>query len=289
MSYRITTESTCDLPYSYYAERNITFIGLAFVVDGTEYIEGPDQGMTSQEVYARMRAKETCTTNQANAFRFMELFEPILQAGEDILHVCFSSGLSGTYQSCLQAVEELTEQYPERTIRVVDSLCASLGQGLLTHFAANNRDNGMSLDDNAAWLEANKLNICHWVTVDDLMFLHRGGRVPKTSAVVGSVLGIKPILRVDNDGHLVAIGKVRGRDASLKELVKHMKDTMIEDPATATVFISHGDCEDDAAKTAAYVKEATGADVQIINCLGSIIGSHAGPGTIALFFVGSTR
>ena len=289
MSYVITTESTCDLPYSYYTERGIVCIGLAFVIDEQEYIEGPDQGMSLAEVYTRMRNKERCTTNQANAFRFRELFEPLLKDGKDILHVGFSSGLSGTYASAMQAAAELREEYPERRIVITDSLCASLGQGLLVHYVANNRDNGMSLDDNAAWIEENKLNICMWFTVDDLMFLHRGGRVAKTTAVVGSVLGIKPVLHVDNEGHLINVGKVRGRDASLKELVVHMKETMSEDPAAATVFISHGDCEHDAKKTATYVKEMTGADVQIINCLGSVIGSHAGPGTIALFFVGNER
>ena len=289
MAYRITTESTCDLPYSYYEERGIACIGLAFVVDGKEYIEGPDQEMSVAEIYTRMRNKKTCTTNQANAFRFTEMFEPILQAGDDILHIGFSSGLSGTYQSALQAAAELKEKYPERSIVVVDSLCASLGQGLLVHFAANNRDGGMSLEDNTAWVEAHKLNLCHWFTVDDLMFLHRGGRVAKSTAVVGSLLGIKPILHVDNEGHLIAMGKVRGRDASLKELAKRMKDTMTEDPATATVFIVHGDCEEEANKTAGYVKELTGASVQVINCLGAVIGSHAGPGTMALFFLGTER
>ncbi len=289
MAYRITTETTCDLPYSYYTERGIGYVGLGFVLNDTEYIEGPDQGVSLAEVYAAMRNKERVSTNQANAFRFVEYFEPILQGGEDILHMCFSSGLSGTYQSCLQAVEELKEKYPERTILVVDTLCASLGQGLLVHFVANNRDNGMSLEDNAAWAEANKLNLCHWFTVDDLMFLHRGGRVPKTTAVVGSLLGIKPILHVDNEGHLVSVDKVRGREASLKELANRMKATMIEDPTTATVFLSHGDCEEEAEKTAQYVRDITGADVQLINCLGSVIGGHAGPGTMALFFLGSER
>ena len=289
MSYVITTESTCDLPYSYYAERGIVCIGLGFVIDEQEYIEGPDQGMSLAEIYARMRNKERCTTNQANAFRFRELFEPLLKDGKNILHVGFSSGLSGTYASAVQAAEELREEYPERRIEIVDSLCASLGQGLFVHHAANNRDSGMTLSDNVAWLETNKLHLCHWFTVDDLMFLHRGGRVAKTTAVVGSLLGIKPVLHVDNEGHLINVGKVRGRDASLKELVTHMKETMTEDPADATVFISHGDCEEDAKKTADYVKEMTGADVQIINCLGSVIGAHAGPGTIALFFLGSER
>lgn len=289
MSYCITTESTCDLPYSYYKERGIACIGLGFVVDGKEYIEGPEQEFPLSEVYALMRRKERCTTNQVNSYRFIELFEPILQAGEDILHIGFSGGLSGTYQSCVQAAEELKEKYPDRSICVIDSLCASLGQGLLVHFAANNREGGMSLADNAAWVEGHKLNIAHWFTVDDLMFLHRGGRVPKTTAVIGSLLGIKPILHVDNEGHLVAMGKVRGRDASLADLVRHMKDTMTEDPASATVFIVHGDCDSDAQKLAGMVKEQIGADVQIINCLGSVIGSHAGPGTAALFFLAKER
>lgn len=289
MAYRLTTETTCDLPYSYYEERNIAYVGLGFVINGNEYIEGPDQALSPTEVYAKMRQKEACTTNQVNAFRFVEMFEPILQAGDDILHVSFSGGLSGTCQSAYQAAEEMRERYPERTIVVIDSLCASLGQGMLLHYMANNRDNGMSLEENAAWAEAHKLNVCHWFTVDDLMFLHRGGRVPKTSAVLGSLLGIKPVLHVDNEGHLIAMSKVRGRAASMQELVKHMKATMTEDPATATVFISHGDCEADARQTAAYVEEMTGAKVQLFNLVGAVIGSHSGPGTIALFYMGSER
>ncbi|MBQ3068906.1 MAG: DegV family protein [Clostridia bacterium] len=289
MAYRLTTETTCDLPYSYYEERNIAYVGLGFVMKGKEYIEGPHQEIPPAEVYASMRQKESCTTNQANAFRFVEMFEPILQAGEDILHLSFSSGLSGTCQSANQAAEELSEKYPDRRVIVVDSLCASMGQGLLLHFLADNRDNGMSLEDNAAWAEAHKLNVCHWFTVDDLMFLHRGGRVPKTTAVLGSLLGIKPVLHVDNEGHLIAMSKVRGRAASLQALAKRMKETMTEDPAKATVFISHGDCEEEAKQTAAYVEEMTGAKVKLFNLIGAVIGSHSGPGTMALFFMGSER
>ncbi len=289
MAYRITTESTCDFPFSYYAERNIGMIGLGFMLGDKEYIEGPNQGITSEEFYDLMRNKERCTTNQANAFRFAALFEPILQAGDDILHISFSSGLSGTYHSAVQAAVDLKEQYPDRTIIVIDSLCASLGQGMLVHFAANNRDNGMSIEDNAAWVESHKLNLCHWFTVDDLMFLHRGGRVPKTTAIVGSVLGIKPVLHVDDDGHLINVDKVRGRNTSLEALARRMKESMTEDPATATVFISHGDCPDDAKKLAEYVEKHTGAKVQLFNCLGAVIGSHAGPGTAALFFLGNKR
>ncbi|MBQ4616899.1 MAG: DegV family protein [Clostridia bacterium] len=289
MAYRITTESTCDLPFSYYEERGIAYIGLGYVIGGNEYIEEPGRGLPAKEVYNLLRQKETCTTNQANAFRFVELFEPILQAGEDVLHLSFSSGLSGTYQSAMQARDEMLERYPERNVVIIDSLCASMGQGLLLHHLADNRDNGMSLEENAAWAEANKLKICHWFTVDDLMFLHRGGRVPKSSAIVGSLLGIKPVLHVDNEGHLINVSKVRGRNASLQALAKNMKDTLIEAPQTATVFISHGDCEEDARKTAAYVEEMTGAKVKLFNLVGSVIGSHSGPGTIALFFMGSER
>lgn len=289
MAYRISTESTCDFPYSYYTDRRILMTGLGFVINGKEYIEGPDQEVSSEEFYAMMRNKERCTTNQANAFRFIEAFEPVLQAGEDILHIAFSSGLSGTYQSACQAAEELNEKYPDRKVIVVDSLCASLGQGLLVHFVADNRDNGMSLEDNAKWAEDHKMSVCHWFTVDDLMFLHRGGRVSKTTAIAGSLLGIKPVLHVDDEGHLINVAKVRGRANALEELAKRMKETMTEDPAEATVFISHGDCLEDAQKTADYVEKHTGAKVQLFNCLGAVIGSHAGPGTIALFFLGSKR
>lgn len=289
MAYRITTESTCDLPYSYYEERGIAFAGLGFVIDEKEYIEGPDQGYPLKDVYELMRAKGRCTTNQANAYCFENIFTPILEAGDDILHISFSSGLSGTYQSAVQAQSVLAERYPDRRIVVIDSLCASLGQGLLLHYAANNKDNGMSLEDNAKWVEEHKLNIAHWFTVSDLMFLHRGGRVAKSTAVVGSLLGIKPIMRVDNDGRLVKVSTVRGRTASLEELAKRMKDSMIEDPASATVFIVHGDCHDEAKKTAEFVNKHTGAKVQIINCLGCVIGSHAGPGTVAVFYLANER
>lgn len=289
MAYRLTTETTCDLPYSYYEERDIGYVGLGFVIDEKEYIEGPDQGIPLSKVYGLMRAKGRCTTNQANAYRFEAIFEPILKAGEDVLHISFSSGLSGTYQSAVQAANTLAETYPDRKIVVVDSLCASLGQGLLVHYAANNRDSGMSLEENAKWVEEHKLNIAHWFTVDDLMFLHRGGRVAKTTAVVGSVLGIKPIMHVDNDGHLTKKATIRGRNASLEELAKKMKESMIEDPSTATVFIVHGDCEEEAKKTAEYVNKHTGAKVMITNCLGCVIGSHAGPGTMAVFYLANER
>ncbi len=289
MSYRITTDSTCDLPQSYYAERDIACIGLTFRINGKEYIEGPNTGITAKEFYDALRAGEQSTTMQINTYQFMEFVEPFLQAGEDVLHVAFSSGLSGTYDSYMRGVEELKEKYPERTVRVVDSLCASLGEGLLTHYAYENWKNGLSLEDNAQWLEENKLHLCHWFTVDDLMHLHRGGRVSKTSAVMGSLLGIKPILHVDDEGHLILMSKVRGRAKSMEALADKMKETALDNVKEQAVFISHGDCEDEARKLAEIVTQKTGVKVMLINTIGAVIGTHSGPGTLALFFMGHHR
>lgn len=180
---------------------------------------------------------------QVNTYEFIDFAEPFLAAGEDVLHIAFSSGLSGTYESCARGAEELRAKYPDRKIVVVDSLAASMGEGLLVYYADENRKAGMSLDDNAKWLEENKLHLCHWFTVDDLMHLHRGGRVSKTSAVFGSLLGIKPVLHVDDEGHLILMSKVRGRDASLKALVGKMKETALSNVRDQMVFISHGDAQ----------------------------------------------
>ncbi len=286
MGYRLSTDSTCDLPYPFLAEHGIGCLGLGFTIGGKTVIERPDQEISREEVYRRLRAGEKCTTNQINTYAFVEFAEPIVRAGEDILHIAFSSGLSGTYQSCLQGAKELEQKYPGRKVTVIDSLCASMGEGLLVTYAARNRDNGMSLEENAEWVERHKLNICHWFTVNDLMFLHRGGRVSKTSAVFGSLLGIKPILHVDNDGHLILMSKARGRAASLEELAKRMAGSMLDEP---TVFISHGDCPDDARQTADFIKKHTGRDTMLFNTIGAVIGSHSGPGTVAVFYLGKER
>ncbi len=286
MGYRLSTDSTCDLPYDFLAEHHVDCLGLGFTIGGKTVVESPNQEIGREEVYARLREGEVCTTNQINTFAFKEFIEPFLQAGEDVLHIAFSSGLSGTYTSCLQGAVELREKYPQRKIVVLDSLCASMGEGLLVYYAARNRENGMGLEENARWIEEHKLNLCHWFTVNDLMFLHRGGRVSKTSAVFGSLLGIKPILHVDNDGHLILMGKTRGRSASLEELARRMASSMLDEP---TVFISHGDCLQDAKLTADFVKKHTGREVMLFNTIGAVIGSHSGPGTVALFFLGKER
>lgn len=289
MGYRITTDSTSDLPLSFLKERDIPCIGLGFMLEGKEYTEGPDVEMSLPEFYNKLRAGVPATTMQVNSFAFTAFVEPLLAAGEDVLHVAFSSGLSGTYASCESAAKELREKYPERQLVVVDTLAASLGEGLLVYYADENRRAGMSLADNARWLEEHKLNLCHWFTVDDLMHLHRGGRVSKASAILGSLVGIKPILHVDNDGHLILVSKARGRQGSLEAMLKRMKETVWDNVGDQTIFISHGDCEDDAKKLQAMIEKEWGCKTFLINYVGTVIGSHSGPGTLALFFLGDHR
>lgn len=289
MSYRITTDSTCDLPQSFYAERDISYVGLQFLLDGREYQESPDLTLTSKAFYDELRAGRSSSTQQVNAFQFKEFVEPFLKAGEDVLHVAFSSGLSGTYASCVQGAEELREQYPDRKLIVVDSLAASMGEGLLVYYADENRRAGMSIEDNEKWLLDNRLHLCHWFTVDDLMHLHRGGRVSKASAIIGSMVGIKPVLHVDDDGHLILMSKSRGRQSSLQALVNKMKETAIGDVSEQMVFISHGDCQADAEKVADLLRQTLGVHKFMIHTIGAVIGSHSGPGTVALFFLGDHR
>ncbi len=289
MSYRITTDTTCDLPQEFYDERGIVTVGLSYRLDGKEYKEGTDTNLASKDFYNQLRAGLQSTTMQVNTYDFMSIVEPLLQQGEDILHLAFSSGLSGTYDSCVRAVEELHEKYPERRVVIIDSLAASAGEGLLLYYANENRRAGMSLDDNAQWLEEHKLRVCHWFTVDDLMFLHRGGRVSKTSAILGSLLGIKPVLHVDDEGHLILVSKARGRVGSIDALVDMMVKTANEDIREQMVFISHGDCKEDAELLARKLREKVGVQNIRLSDVGPVIGSHSGPGTIALFFMGKQR
>lgn len=289
MSYRITTDSTCDMPEEFYKEHDIPYVGLCYRIEGKEYREGQEGAMSLHEFYEKLRAGIPSTTVQVNAYEFIQFAEPFLQAGEDVLHLCFSSGLSGTYASCVQGAQELQEKYPARTIRVVDSLAASMGEGLLLYYAEENRKAGMSLEDNVKWLEDNRLHLCHWFTVNDLMHLHRGGRVSKASAIFGSLLGIKPVLHVDDEGHLILMSKSRGRLASIEALAAKMKEIANADVADQMIFISHGDCKEEAEKLRDIVQRTTGAHRFLIHDIGTVIGSHSGPGTLALFFMGSHR
>jgi DegV family protein with EDD domain len=239
-------------------------------------------------VYDAMRAGESASTSAVNPDRWAAAMEPVLAAGEDVLVIGFSSGLSTTYQSAVIAAEELREKYPQRKIITVDSLCASLGQGLLVWYACKKRDAGLSLEELAAWCEDNRLNLCHWFTVDDLMYLKRGGRVSAATALVGTMLQIKPVMHVDNEGHLIKVGTARGRKVSINAIVKKMGETGLNG-ANDTVFICHGDCMDDAQYLAEQVKEKYGVKDVLIYYTGAVIGSHSGPGTLALFYLGEHR
>ncbi len=285
----ILTDSSADLSAELAAQIGVQVLPLSFIMDDHTYYNYPDnREMDPHRFYERLRGGELATTNAVNVAQYTEALEPLLQAGKDVLILAFSSGLSTTYNSSRLAVEELSARYPDRKLYTVDTLCASLGQGLLVWYAARERDKGHSIEEVRDWIEERKLNLCHQFTVDDLHFLKRGGRISAATAVVGSMLQIKPVLHVDNEGHLINIGKVRGRHASFKALVDRMEETAI-DSGSLTVFISHGDCLEDAETVAGMVKKRFGVQDIYINYVGPVIGAHSGPGTVALFYMGTER
>lgn len=285
----ILTDSSADLSADMAQKLNVEILPLGFVLDNHTYYNYPDnREMDPHVFYDRLRAGDVATTNAVNFAQYIEALEPLLRAGKDVLILAFSSGLSTTYNSSRLAVEELSSRYPERKLYTVDTLCASLGQGLLVWYAARERDRGHSIEEVRDWIEEHRLNICHQFTVDDLHFLKRGGRISAATAVVGTMLQIKPVLHVDNEGRLINIGKARGRQASLKALVDKMEQTAL-DSGSLTVFISHGDCLEDAQTVAEMVKKRFGVEDVYINYVGPVIGAHSGPGTVALFYAGTER
>jgi len=287
--FAIVTDSSCDLPDETVKSLGLTVLPLTFIMGGKEYKNYPDgRDMSADDFYARIRKGELCKTSAVNVESFKNTMEKILTEGKDVLNISFSSGLSNTFNAANIACEELSEKYPERKIFAVDTLSASLGQGLLVYLAAKKRQAGETITQVRDWLEENKLHLCHWFTVDDLKHLKRGGRISAAAALVGTMLSIKPVLHVDNEGRLVAVSKVRGRRASLNALVDSMEKTAV-DPSGQSVFISHGDSLDDAEYVAAEVKRRMGVKSILINNVGPVIGTHSGPGTIALFFLGTHR
>ncbi|MCI9267903.1 MAG: DegV family protein [Lawsonibacter sp.] len=288
-SFVILTDSSADLSASMVQQLDVQVLPLSFVLDGHTYHDHPDnRDMDPRLFYERLRSGDMATTSAVNVAQYTEALEPLLQAGQDVLILAFSSGLSTTYNSSLIAVKELQAKYPDRKLFTVDTLCASLGQGLLVWYAAQARARGGSIEEVRDWIEEHKLNLCHQFTVDDLYFLKRGGRISSATALVGSMLHIKPVLHVDNEGHLINTGKVRGRQAALKALVDRMEHTAI-DSGSLTVFISHGDCLEDAQMVADMVKKRFGVQEVYINYVGPVIGAHSGPGTLALFYMGTDR
>lgn len=280
------TDSTSDLPVEIYKNNNIKLIELIYQLDGKEYAD--ISGMPYQEFYKKLREGATAKTSQVTPDTFESIFTDIVKEGKGVLYVAFSSGLSGTYNSARIAAETVKEKYPDAKIRIVDSLSASLGEGLLVYKAIEVMNQGKSLDEVADWIEEHKLHLCHMFTVDDLMFLHRGGRVSKTSAIAGSILGIKPGLHVDNEGHLIPLAKIRGRKQSINWLVENM-EKRIGNWKNDVFAICHGDCIEDAKYLQSLVKEKFGIEKCIIRNTGTVIGSHSGPGTLALFFLGDYR
>ena len=286
--FTITTENTADLPLQYYKDNDIEYMTLPCTMNGKIYKK--DNALSDEEFYKIMREGAMPTTSQVNSEDAKEVWEPMIKNGEAILHLSFSSGLSGTYNSCRLAAEELHEEYPDCKLIVIDSVCASLGQGLFVDTAVQMRAAGKSFEEVAAYLEANKLNFCHVFTVDDLHHLHRGGRVSKMAAVIGTMINLKPVLHVDDEGKLIPVDKVRGRKKSLLALMNMMQEKTSNYKGEAgKVFISHGDALEDAQFLAKNIKEKLGRDVEVINPIGATIGAHAGPGTIALFFMGTPR
>ena len=284
--YKIITDSGCDLPKDMLECMDVKTVSLIVNFKGQVRGDSVDEGI--REMYADLRAGEVATTSAVNPTRWEEAMEPELQDGKDLLVITFTSGLSTTYQSAVIAASELAERYPDRTIKVVDSLCASLGQGLLVHYAVQKKQEGLSLEELTAWLEENRYHLCHWFTVDDLMFLKRGGRVSATTALVGTMLKIKPVLHVDDEGHLISKAKARGRKASIEALAEKAVE-LGEGFDNSTMFICHGDCQEDAKTLEQMLRDTYGTKNIFIYYIGAVIGAHAGPGTMAVFFLGEHR
>lgn len=288
--YVIVTDSCADLGQEMVDELGIHLIPMIFNLDGKEYLNWPDgREISFDDFYNKLRAGGMSSTAQVNTAKFTEVFSEILKQGKDVLYLGFSSGLSGTVHSAQLAAEELAAEHPDAKVLVVDTLCASLGQGLLVWYVVQQQKAGATINEAAKWAEDNKLNLVHWFTVDDLNFLKRGGRLSGAAALFGTMLNIKPVLHVDDEGHLIAMEKVRGRKQSLNALLDHMEKTATQPVADQMVFVSHGGAKEDLDYVVEEAKRRFGVTRVYTNFIGPVIGSHSGPGTIALFFLGSVR
>lgn len=289
MSFKIITDSAANLTDEQIKQYDVEILSLKYIVDGKEYdsyVKGEKTDYS--EVYRLLREKAMITTSLASREECDKVIKPVLENGEDVLVLAFSSGLSGTCQNIMLAAEDYREIFPERKIIVVDTLCASMGQGMAVHYAWKLKEEGKSMEEVALWLEENKKHICHIFTIDDLFFLKRGGRLSGTSAIVGSLLGIKPLLHTADDGKLYVTGKVRGRAATLEHLINSVGEKGI-DVENQDIFIVHGDCENEAIKIGEEVKKRYNVKNIVYNMLDPVIAAHAGPGTLAIFFIGKER
>ena len=285
--YKIITDSCCDFTEEQYRRLDVAYAPLTVMYGGESHDNFSDEAAV-KAFYDQLRAGVTATTSAVNPEGWAKVMEPILKEGRDILCLAFSSGLSTTYQSAVIAADELKERYPERTINVVDTLCAALGQGLLVWYACGKRDEGLSLAQLTAWVEEHKLHLCHWVTVDDLSHLKRGGRISAATALVGTMLNIKPIIHVDNEGKLINVAKSRGRRGAIEYIAGKLGE-LGEGYDNETVFVVHGDAPEDAQTLANIVKEKYAVKNVHIGYLGPVIGAHTGPGVLSVFFMGKNR
>lgn len=290
MEFKILTDSCSNLPDNLIEELGIEIFPLTFMIDGVQhqsYLKGTASNL--QEFYKMMREGKVITTSLPNLSDAEKLLREQLDQGLDVLYLGFSSGLSGTYNAISVLMSQLAGEYPDRKMIAIDTLAASLGEGLLVYHASKLKEAGASIEEVAEWVENNKLHLAHWFTVDDLMFLFRGGRVSRTSAWAGTLLNIKPVMHVNDEGHLIPLDKVRGRKKSIDALIQHMDQTANRPVSEQPVFITHGDCIDDAEYLADQVRERFGVTDIVINYVDPVIGAHSGPGTLALFFLASER
>ena len=283
--YILLTDSACDILPETLKEWDVEMVPLAFLFTDTGK-EQKDHEEPIADFYKAMRDGRIAKTSCVNEDIFEEVFEKFLSAGQDLIYLAFSSGLSATCENGKKVAKRLQAKYPERKIRVIDSLAASAGQGLFVYLATRNRDAGMSFEENVKALEEDVLHICHWFTVDDLVYLKRGGRISTATALLGTALNVKPVLHVDNEGHLIKMSQVHGRKKSIRRMAEKLHDTILPD---SPVFISHGDCMEDAEMLKDIIEKEYGKEVQLITYVGSVIGAHSGPGTLALFFRGTER
>ncbi|MBQ8972871.1 MAG: DegV family protein [Clostridia bacterium] len=285
----LMTDSSCDLPDALAKEMQLEVLPLTVYIGDDSYKNYLDgREIAFKDFYTRLRANSNVKTSAVNQSQFIELLDPLLQQGKDVLYLGFSSGLSGTYSAGASACEELAAKYPERKVFAVDTLCASMGQGLMVWHCWKQKQAGKTIEEVRDFAEENKLHLCHWFTVDDLMFLKRGGRVSAATAIVGSMLSIKPVMHVDDEGHLIKVSTARGRKASIRALVDEMEKTAI-DVKSQHVFISHGDCQEDVDYLSGLLRDRLGVQEITSSYVGPVIGAHSGPGTLALFFMGTVR
>ena len=290
MPYTIVTDSSCNLPNSLIEEYGLVILSLHYHYDGKEFLSYiPGQEMDYKGLFDLLREGKVITTSLPSPGTTTETLKDLLEKGQDILYIGFSTGLSGTYESTAAIMDELAPQYPERKLFHVDTRAAALGEGLLVTLAVRKKNEGLSIDELYAWLMEERFHLCHWFTVDDLHYLVRGGRVSKTAAIAGSMLNIKPVMHMDDPGHLVKVGVARGRKKSLDALVDHMAELATPPVADQTVYLVHGDCLEDAEYVADRIRERFGVTDFLINYVDLVIGAHTGPGVVALFFVGAHR